>query len=216
MKTQSIIKLAIADDHELVLKGVKEIILSFGGYSFIIEAGNGKELFEQLSVAETLPDIVIMDISMPEWDGYETIDAIRRKWADLKILVLTMHKHEFAVIRMLRAGANGYLLKNCPPNELHNALQAIFDIGFYFSEFATGNLLHKLLYSDIFPFLTLRELQLLKYIHTDLTYPEIAEIMGITERSLSGHRINLFDKFKVNSRVGLVICAIQMGIIRVE
>src|SRR5258708_5948483 len=112
---ESIIRVAIADDHEIVLNGVKEIISGFGGFHVDITESNGKELFHKLSIAETLPDLVVMDISMPVWDGYETLDAIRKKWPDMKILILTMHKHELAIIKMFRAGANGYLLKNSPP-----------------------------------------------------------------------------------------------------
>ena len=97
-----VIKLAIADDHEIVRKGVIEIIQSFGGFKVVIEANDGEELFDKLSTAESLPDIVVMDISMPNWDGYYTLDAIRKHWPKLKVLILTMHKHEFAVIKMFR------------------------------------------------------------------------------------------------------------------
>src|SRR5882757_8789478 len=106
------IKLAIADDHEIVRKGVMEIISGFGDFSIDIEADNGKDLYNKLLAAEVLPDIVVMDISMPVWDGYETLTAIKKKWPEMKVLILTMHKHEFAIIRMFRGGANGYLLKN--------------------------------------------------------------------------------------------------------
>jgi two-component system, NarL family, invasion response regulator UvrY len=213
---EQIIRLAIADDHEIVRKGVKEIILAFGGYNFIIEASNGKELYEQLLAAETLPDIVIMDISMPEWDGYETLEAIRKKWPELRVLVLTMHKHEFAIIKMFRTGANGYILKNCPPKELHGALQSIAETGFYFSGIASGNLYNRLKTSNIFPALSDKEILLLKYTPSDMTYKEIADKMGLSERSVAGYRISLFDKFEVNSRAGLAVCAIQMGFVRVE
>ncbi|MFI4919998.1 MAG: response regulator [Legionellales bacterium] len=213
---EPIIKVAVADDHEIVRKGVMEIILSFGGFSIDIEASNGKELFNQLSAAETLPDIVVMDISMPVWDGYETLDAIRKKWPEMKVLILTMHKHEFAIIKMFRSGANGYLLKNTPPKELHKALKAIFDTGLYFSEVASSNLYHRLQYSNIIPLLSEKEMQLLKFCHTDLTYKEIAGKMNISERSVAGYRVNLFEKLGVNSRAGLVVCGIQMGLIPVE
>lgn len=208
---ESIIRIAVADDHEIVLNGVKEIITGFGGFSVDIVASNGKELFQKLLSAETLPDIVVMDISMPVWDGYETLDAIRKKWPDMKILVLTMHKHEFAIIKMFRSGANGYLLKNSPPNELQKALQSIYETGLYFSEVASSNLYHRLQHSNIMPSLTEKEIQLLKYCHTDLTYKEIADKMNISERSVAGYRTSLFEKLGINSRAGLVVCAIKMG-----
>jgi DNA-binding NarL/FixJ family response regulator len=213
---ESIIKIAIADDHEIVLNGVREIIMSFGGFSVDIVANNGEELFQKISTARILPDIVITDISMPVWDGYETLDAIRKKWPAMKTLILTMHKHELAIIKMFRAGANGYLLKNSPPNELQKALRSIYTTGLYFSEVASSNLYHRLQHSNIMPSLTEKETQLLKYCHTDLTYKEIADKMTITERAVAGFRTSLFEKLGVNSRAGLVVCAIQMGLVPIE
>jgi two-component system invasion response regulator UvrY len=207
----SVINVAIAEDHEIVRRGVIEIIQSFGGYNVVIEASDGKELFDKLSTAEHLPDIVVMDISMPNWDGYETMDAIRTNWPGLKVLILTMHKHEFAIIKMFRAGVNGYLLKNSNPKELQKALQAILETGLYFGEVASSNLYHRLLQSNIMPVLSEKEILLIKFCHTDLTYKEISDRMGISERSVAGYRDHLFEKFGVNSRAGLVVCAIQMG-----
>jgi two-component system, NarL family, invasion response regulator UvrY len=213
---ESPIKIAIADDHKIVLNGVKEIISGFGGFRIDIEANNGYELYQKLLVAETLPDIVVMDISMPVWDGYETLDAIRRNWHDMKVLVLTMHNHELAIIKMFRSGANGYLLKNSPPKELHKALLSIFEVGLYFSEVASSNLYHRMQYSHIMPSLSEKEIQLLRYCHTDFTYKEIADKMNISERSVAGYRSSLFDKLGVNSRAGLVVCAIKMGLVPIE
>lgn len=213
---ETVIRLAIAEDHEIVRRGIKEIILSFGGFTIDFEAGNGNELYQKLLSAETLPDIVVMDISMPVWDGYETLDAIRKKWPELKVLILTMHKHELAIIKMFRSGANGYLLKNSNPKELQKGLQSIYDTGLYFSEIASGNLYMRLQQSNIMPSLSEKEVQLLKLCHTDLTYKEIADKMGITERSVAGHRVNLFEKLNVTSRAGLVICAMQIGLITGE
>lgn len=208
----SIIRIAIADDHEIVLNGVKGIISGFDGFKVDITANNGKELFHKLQSAETLPHIVITDISMPVWDGYETLDAIKKAWPWMKVLILTMHKHELAIIKMFRSGANGFLLKNSPPHELQKALRSIYETGLYFSEVATSNLYHRLQHSNILPSLTEKEIQLLKYCHTDLTYKEIADKLNTTERSIAGHRTGLFEKLGVNSRAGLVVCAIQMGL----
>lgn len=211
-----VIRVAIADDHEIVLNGVKSIISGFEGFRVDITASNGKELFTKLSAAETLPDIVVTDISMPVWDGYETLDAIKKAWPQMKVLILTMHKHELAVIKMFRSGANGFLLKNSPPKELQKALQSIYDTGLYLSEVASSNFYYRLQQSNILPSLSEKEIQLLKYCHTDLTYKEIADKMNTTERSIAGHRTGLFEKLGVNSRAGLVVCAIQMGLLPIE
>lgn len=210
------IKIAIADDHEIVLNGVKEIIVNFGGFEVGIVASNGKELYDQLLEAPELPDIIVMDISMPVWDGYQTLEAVRKKWPEIKILVLSMHRHEMALIKMFRDGANGYMLKNSPPDELQRALLAIHETGLYFSEIASSKLYHRLQHSNVMPVLKEKEMQLLKYCHTDLTYKEISEIMGITERSVAAYRTSLFEKFGINSRAGLVVCAIKMGLVAVD
>lgn len=210
------IRLAIAEDHDIVRKGIVEIISGFGGFSVEIEAEDGDELLKKLAAARKLPDIALIDISMPVRNGYETLDEIRRRWPEMKVLVLTMHKHEFAIIKMFRGGANGYLLKNSKPDELKRALFSIRDTGFYFSEVASGNLYNRLQHSNVIPSLSEKEIQLLKLCHTDLTYKEIADIMNISERSVAGYRINLFHKLDVNSRAGLVVCGIQMGLIPVQ
>ncbi len=213
---ESLIKFAIAEDQEIVRKGVIEIVLGFGGYVLQTEASNGYELYNKLSMMETKPDILIIDISMPVWDGYQTLDAIRKKWSELKVLILTMHKHELAIIKMFRSGANGYLLKNSNPKELQKAMKSIHETGMYFSEVASSNFYHRLQHSNIMPSLTEKEIQLLKLCHTDLTYKEIAVKMNISERSVAGYRISLFEKLGVNSRAGLVVCGIQMGLIHVD
>jgi len=132
------------------------------------------------------------------------------------VLILTIHKHELAIIQMIRSGANGFLFKNSPPKELQKALQSILDTGMYFSEIASSNLYHRLQQSNLMPFLTYKEIQLLKYSPTNLTYKEIAEKMGISSLSVVGYRNTLFEKLGVNSRAGLIVCAIQMGLIYVD
>jgi len=211
-----LIKIAIADDHDIVVKGYTEIIHDFGGFNVDIIASNGKELFDKLMASEILPDIIVLDISMPIWDGYETLIAIKKKWPDMKVLILTMHKHEMAIIKMFRSGASGYLLKNCKPQELELALNSIYNSGFYVSEIASINFYQRLKNSSIMPTLTEMELQLLKLCHTDLTYKEIGDKIGVSDRSVAGYRTSLFDKLGVNSREGLVLCGIQMGVIPVE
>jgi DNA-binding NarL/FixJ family response regulator len=210
---ESIISIAIAEDQEIVRRGVIEILHSFGNYRVDIEAENGKDLIEKIAAAPVLPGLAIIDVSMPVMDGYETMDILKKRWPDLNVLVLTMHKHEFAIIKMFTSGANGYLLKNSSPKMLQSAIQSILETGLYFSEIASGKLYHRLQHSNIIPSLTEKEIQLLKLCPTDLTYKEIADKMKISERSVAGYRTTLFEKLGVNSRGGLVVCGIQMGLI---
>jgi two-component system invasion response regulator UvrY len=205
--------IAIAENQTLVRKGVINIISSFNDFKVEIEADNGKSLCEKLSAARTLPDIVILDISMPALDGHETLHTLRKKWPQLKTLVLTMHRHDFAVTRMLRAGANGYLLKDATPEELEHALISLLKTGMYFSASVTTSMYHNLLDTTHVPHLSEKEIQLLKLCHTDLTYREIALKLHSSERSIAGYRTNLFTKLHVKSRAELVVCALQMGVV---
>jgi len=216
METETLINLAVADDHEMFRKGVIEIITSFGGFNILFDAESGKELLEKLAQLKTLPDIIIIDISMPNGDGYETMVAIKKKYPEQRVLVLTMHRHELAVIRMYRDGANGYMLKNSNPKELKKALLSIYETGLYVSGVAANHFINTIRHADILPSLNEKEIQLIKLCCTDLTYPEIAVKMKITERSVAGYRDNLFQKLRVNSRSGLVICAIKIGLVAVD
>jgi two-component system invasion response regulator UvrY len=160
----------------------------------------------------SMPDIAVFDIAMPDWDGYKTLDTLRHKWPDLKILILTSYKHDYALMRILEGGANGYLQKNTSPEELQQALHAIYQTGLYFAA-APGKLYQRLHNTAGTTALTEREIQLLRLAHTDLTYKEIAGLMHTTERSVAGYRIRLFEKLGVNSRAALVMCGVQMGLI---
>src|ERR1035437_4744514 len=122
-------RVAIADDDELAIRALSDITSEIPGFSVDLVACNGKELYDKLNAAEVLPDIVMLDISMPVWDGYQTIHALKKKWPDIKVLVITMHKHEFGIIKMLKNDANGYLLKNSKPQEIKKALQSIAEKG---------------------------------------------------------------------------------------
>ncbi len=211
-----VINVAIADDHEIVLSGLKEIISGFEGFNVAFVASNGKDLFEKLQAAKQLPDIVVMDISMPVWDGHATLEAIKKDWPDLNVLVLTMHKHELTIIKMLKAGASGYLLKNSPSKELQRALLSIYRTDVYLSEMISSSFYNRIRQSDVIPSLSEREIVFLKHCALDITYKDLAEKIGISERTVAGFRVALFEKLQVNTRAGLVVCAIQMGLIHIE
>ena len=202
------IKVAIADDHALLRKGLADLIDSFGSFRVIMEAGNGMELIDLLNNAPELPDIGIIDVNMPVMDGFETMLTLRRKWPEIKVLALSMYNNEYTIIRMLRNGALGYLLKNCDPIEFQKALTALADNSYYGSELtshggglpATANI-------------TPRELEFLTLCCSELAYKEIAARMGLSSRTVEDHRDNLFKKLKLNSRAGLVMYAMNAGII---
>jgi DNA-binding NarL/FixJ family response regulator len=130
-------KVVLVDDHVLLRNALASLIISFGDYAVLFEANNGKDFIDKLD-PKKLPEIVLMDINMPEMDGYETCLWLKNKYPEIKVLALSMYDNENAIIRMFKAGAKGYILKDCDPAELKSALYALSTKGFYYSEMVTG------------------------------------------------------------------------------
>ncbi|WPQ63642.1 response regulator transcription factor [Chitinophaga sancti] len=214
------IRVVLADDHVLLRNGLARVIESFGSFEVLFEANNGRHLINRLD-AKCLPDIVLLDINMPEVDGYETCLWLREHYPLVKVLALSMYDNEAAVIRMFKAGAKGYLLKDSEPSELKAALSAVAEKGFYYSEMVTGTLIHSISSGEdgqrrFLLELSERELIFLKFACTELTYKEIADQMCLSARTIDGYRDNLFEKLKVKTRVGLVMYALKHGIVMLD
>jgi two-component system, NarL family, invasion response regulator UvrY len=212
------INIALADDHTILRKGVSEILSKFDDLSVIMEANNGKELIAKLHAATTLPDVCIVDINMPEMNGYDTAAEIKKHWPDIKILALSMYDTELNVIKMLRKGANGYVLKDTDPEDLRVAINKVYKDGFYHSELVTGRMLNILHDPDgkMSVELNDRELQFLGFCCTELTYKEIADQMFLSPRTIDGYRENLFKKLNITTRTGLAMYAIKAGVVPVK
>lgn len=211
-------KVALADDHILLRNGLASLIESFGDYKVLFQADNGKQFIEKLKPG-LVPDLVLLDIKMPVMDGHETALWLQENYPDIKILSLSMYDDEHSIIKMFKAGARGYILKDCDPSELRAALHAIVSRGFYYSEMVTGNLIHSINekggnQKNKSP-LNARETEFLKLAATELTYKEIADKMSVSPRTIDGYRDGLFEKLNVKTRVGLVMYAIKNGIVRV-
>ncbi|GAA4339408.1 response regulator transcription factor [Flaviaesturariibacter amylovorans] len=213
------VKVALADDHILLRNGLADHLKSIG-YDVLFQADHGKSLISQLNPS-ALPDIVLMDINMPQMDGYETTAWLRTNHPSIKVLALSMYDDEKAIIRMIKSGAKGYILKDSEPAELHQALTAVYQKGFYHSELVSGRLIYTINHFDDsdkpFPHdlfsLSKRELEFLKLACSELTYKEIADQMHLSPRTIDGYRDGLFEKLELKSRVGLVLFAIKNGII---
>jgi DNA-binding NarL/FixJ family response regulator len=209
----------LVDDHVLLRNGLANLIRSFGQYTVLFEACNGNDLIRQLK-PRSLPDIVLLDINMPDMDGYETALWLKRNHPEIRILALSMYDTDNSILRMLKNGVKGYILKDIEPAELRLALESVIHKGFYYSEMVTGKLIHTINTLDIPEYrtcqmLTLndRELEFLKLACTESTYKEIAEQMYLSPRTIDGYRDTLFEKLNVRTRVGLVLYAIRNGIV---
>lgn len=210
------IKIAIVDDHILFRDGLTELLIGFGNYRVVIAADNGKDFIRQLDPAG-LPDIVLLDINMREMDGYETAAWLKDHHPEIKVLALSMYENELAVIRMIRLGARGYMLKDIRKWELQQALDSLVQKGYYYTELVTGKLVHALTALEEgkgqslkeFTPLSTREIEFLKLVCTELTYKGIADKMCLSSHTIDGYRDALFEKLNVRTRVGLALYAIK-------
>ncbi len=211
--------IALADDHVLLRNGLANLLQDLD-FEVVFQADNGKQFIEKLKT-HTPPQVVLMDINMPVMDGYDTTLWLKKNHPDVKVLALSMYNDENAIIRMLKSGAKGYLLKDSSPSELKAAIRSLVTKGFYYSELVTGTLIHTINHMDDPESATIkdvlglneRELEMLKLICTELTFKEIAEKMQISPRTVDGYRDILLEKLQCKSRIGLVIFAIKNGII---
>lgn len=212
------ISVAIADDHSLLRSALAKLINTFEGYSIIMEADNGKELRNKIQ-QQVVPDIVMLDVNMPEMDGFETTQWLHKTYPQVKVLALSMFSDEKTIIKMFKVGAKGYLLKNTDPEELKKALDALIDKNVYLSEYVSGKLVSGLHQESEEPvkeiILNEKEREFLRWTCSELSYKEIASKMFVSPRTVDDYRQSLFNKLKVHSRVGLVLYAIKNGIVEV-
>lgn len=209
------IQVAIADDHSLMRNALAKLINSFADYHVSFEANNGKEI-KPLIHQHGIPDIVLVDVNMPEMDGFETTKWLHTHYPQIRVLVLSMLSDERTIIRMVRLGAKGYLLKNAEPEELKEALDSVMSKDVYLPDLISGKLisgLHRDADRDEEVVnINEREREFLRWVCTELAYKDIAEKMNLSPRTIDDYRQNLFTKLKVHSRIGLALYAIRNGI----
>lgn len=216
--TDALIKVALVDDHILLRNALAGLIDNFGDCQVICQSDNGKDFIQQLS-PETMPDVVVLDLNMPEMNGYETAEYLQRKFPHIHVLMLTMYDSELSLIRLLQIGVKGFLKKDIHPSELKFAIHSVVQAGYYYSNHTTGKLVnlfrtnsnHKATLQNTM--LSEPELLFLKLACSDLTYKEIAQKMDLNPRAVDNIRDQLFTKLDVQSRVGLVMMALKNGII---
>ena len=143
MKTHDKTKVALVDDHVLLRNGLAGLVNSLDNYTVVFEADNGID-FQKKIKNGNVPDLVLMDINMPEMDGFTTAHWIKQTYPLTKVLALSMYDNENSIIRMFKAGAKGYILKDSEPSELRAALDSIMTKGFYYSELVSGKLIHSI------------------------------------------------------------------------
>lgn len=207
------IRIAVADDHQLFLNSLALMINSFENFTVDIEAINGKQYLERIKENQGNIDIALLDVKMPVMDGIEVTKFLSEKFPLIKIVALSMNDDDQTIISMIRAGACAYLLKDMHPTELEKALLQIFTKGYYNSDCTNINYRRLLTTEKDIMNVTDRERRFLKLASSDLTYKQIAKEMNLSERTIDGYRESLFGKFKVQSRVGMVMEALRKNLI---
>jgi DNA-binding NarL/FixJ family response regulator len=207
--------IAIIDDHVLIAKALTGIIENFKQFSVLYECENGKVLQDKLAIKKNIPDIVLLDISMPLMDGFATAEWLSKEHPEVMIMALSMQDDEQSLIKMVKAGATGYLLKNVHPAELEKALINLTENGCYYPEWAASKIFKSLgkpsTHGKKNFSITEREKEFLQYSVTEMSYKEIAEKMFCSPRTVESYRDSLFEKLDLKTRVGLAVFAIKNG-----
>jgi DNA-binding NarL/FixJ family response regulator len=214
------INIVLADDEVLFRKGISFLLQRESNFNIVFEANDGQELVDYLKSVETLPDIVITDLKMPNLNGVETTKILHADFPELKVITLTSYNTPSFISNMIQVGAVSYIVKNASPEEVVLTINEVANKGFYYNEEVM-----KVIYKDIISGkqsaksdldsmqLTTREIEILKLICKQYNAVEIAETLSISPRTAEGHRNNLLLKTQTKNIAGLVVYAIQNNII---
>ena len=209
----------VVDDHLLIAKAIGSIINQFTNFHVLYEVENGSLLDEKFSNKSNIPEIVLLDISMPIMDGYETALWLKENHPQVIVMALSVQDEEQSLLKMVRNGAKGYMLKNTHPKQLEDALNSLIQNKIYFPEWANKMFLNAIKGESIVPQdeikMSDREHEFMKYVCSEMSYKEIAEQMYCSPRTVEGYRDALFEKFGVRTRVGLAVMSIKLKICKV-
>src|SRR5437667_5004337 len=212
------IRILLADDHTILRAGLKMMLNAQPDMEVVGEAQDGRQAIEETQKLQ--PDIVLMDITMPDLTGIEATRQIKRLFPDVKVLMLTMHEHDEYVFQALQAGASGYMLKEAADTELTTALHVIKSGQFYLSPTAqsvvVGDYLQKVRTGeerDSYSSLTEREREILKLVAEGFTNNQIAERLVISPKTVDTHRTHIMDKLNMHSRAELIKYAMRRGLL---
>jgi RNA polymerase sigma factor (sigma-70 family) len=203
----------LADDHALVRAGIRALVQSVPEFEVVGEAGDGREA---LQLAKTLqPDVMLLDVAMPELNGLDAIPRILKQNAKIAVIVLSMHASREYVLRAVHAGAAGYVLKNAAVDELENAIRAVARGNKYLTPAISAQIIEGV-GNDALESLTQRQREILQLIAEGRTTRQIAEVLHISVKTVETHRTVLMKRLDLHDVAGLVRYAIRVGLVTVE
>ncbi len=218
------INIGIVDDHAVIRQALTTLINNSGNYAVCLDAGNGRLLQQKLDEQETLPEILLLDIAMPEMDGYETMRWLKMSHPEIKVLIMSISDSQETLLQMVKLGVNGFILKESDLEEILLAFKTIQQHGYYFTSklqgymtslIKKGPVLQPLISDNRIDTLNPQERKFLELLCTELTYNEICSLMHISYHTLDNYRDAIYKKLNVKSRTGSVLYAVKSGLIQV-
>jgi DNA-binding NarL/FixJ family response regulator len=209
------INVMIADDHEILRKGLVSIVSETDDICVMAEASNGEEVLQKLKQGHY--DVLILDISMPKGNGFEVINTIRKNNRKLPILILSMHSEDQYALRMIKSGANGYMTKESAPNELIEAIRTLAKGGRYISEDLVDKMAFALdvhTHEEAHNILSNREYQVLLLIAEGNTINEISEKLNLSPKTISTYKRRILEKMDMNNTTELIRYVIEKNLFR--
>lgn len=207
-------KIIIVDDHLLFSQSLKFLIESFDEFEVIHSFENGKKFITFVQENDDLDvDLILMDVNMPIMDGLAAMKWLKTNKYDFKTIALSVNDDENVIIKMIKNGAKGYLLKDTSPQIFHEALNAVIDTGYFFTEVVSGILVNKIGGENKKLDFKDKEIEFIKLACTEKTYKEIAIEMCLSPKTVDGYREDIFNKLKIKTRIGLVLYAIKNKIV---
>jgi DNA-binding NarL/FixJ family response regulator len=218
MSSKDKINIAVVDDQQLFRQGLISLLRETRNLNILFEAENGIDLLEKLKSVKNLPDVILLDIEMPELDGVETTIRLKLKYPDIKIIILTMHDEEEMIVHLIEKGAHGFLPKN---EDIESVVDAIFSVhqnGYFFNDRISKAMVKGLVNSKkIKPTFTdadlnERELEIIRLLCKEHTSPEIGKMMHLSTKTIHNYRLELTKKLGVRNTIGLVMYAVKKGL----
>ncbi len=200
----------VVDDHTLLSQAIEQMVNTFENFKVVTTCKNGNDLIQKITSNEIAnPEVILMDVNMPIMNGIEATEWLSKHHPDIKVLALSVENDDSSILRMIKAGAVGYLLKDSEKSVLEKALNETIKNGYYHTKEVANLLVRSLTKEEGSIQLKEKEITFLKLACTELTYKEIADRMCLSPKTIDGYRDSLFTKLDVKNRVGLVIYAIK-------
>jgi len=201
----------VVDDHFLLSQAIGGLVQDFKNFDVLYLCKNGQELLDKFEDPKNIPDLVLMDIKMPILNGIETAEKLKKNYPRVKVLALSIEEDEYTILKMLRAGAKGYLMKDTKKDILEKALLEVMQNGQYYTN-TVSKILMESIEKNIDTEIKDKELEFIKLACTDMSYKEIAEAMFCSYKTIEGYRDSLYKKLGIKNRIGLVLFAIHHNI----